>query len=144
LTYGVDNASAVLKHGRTIAALAAAAAALALAGVFFPTSDGLAGPGSLVARFLGPSMIRAEIVVKVDGEVVSYRLDRGRIRAVRGSSLVLWERDRTLVVVPIAPGAQILLNDQPVPAGALRRGMQALTVRRGDEPAQAVYAFARR
>jgi hypothetical protein len=134
----------VREHVRTIAAVAGAVAGLGLAGAFFPTSDGLAGPGSLVARFLGPSMIRAEVVLKADGEVVSYRLDRGRIRAVRGSSLVLWERDRTVVLVPVAPSAEILLNDQPASVATLRRGMHALTIRRGDEPAQAVYAFVRR
>jgi hypothetical protein len=144
LTFPADNADAVQGRIRRMTGVGAVVAAFALAGAFFPTADGLAGPGSLVARFLGPSMVRAEVVLKVNGAILYYRLDRGRIRAVRGGSVILWERDRTLVTVPVAPTAEIFLNDQPASPAALRRGMQALTIREGDSPAQTVYAFARR
>jgi hypothetical protein len=144
LTFATDNASAVQGRIRRFLGVGAVAAAVALGGAFFPTSDGLAGPSSLVGRFLGPTMVRAEVVLKVNGALLYYRLDRGKIRAVRDGSLLLWERDRTLVTVPVAANAEILLNNQPASPAALRRGMQALTIREGDNPAQAVYAFARR
>ena len=122
----------------------AVAAAVALGGAFFPTDDGIAGRGSLANRFFGPNMVRAEVVLMVNGALLDYRLDRGRIRALRNGSLVLLERDRTLVTIPLAPDADVQLNNQPVPPSALRRGLQAVTIRQGDGPAQAVYAFSRR
>jgi hypothetical protein len=124
--------------------VAAVAASIALGGAFFPTDDGNAGPGSLANRFFGPNMVRAEVVLMVNGALLDYRLDRGRIRALRNGSLILLERDRTLVTIPLAPGADVQLNNQPVSPLALRRGLQAVTVREGDGPAQAVYAFSRR
>jgi hypothetical protein len=144
LTLTTDNASAVQGRIRRIIGVGAVGAALALGGALFPTDDGLAGPGSLARRFLGPTMVRAEIVVKVNGAILYYRLDRGKIRAVRGDSLLLLERDRTLVSVPVGPDAELMLNDQPTSLSGIRRGMQALTIREGDRPAQAVYVFARR
>jgi hypothetical protein len=127
-----------------IAAATVVTAALALGGVVSSTPAGVAGPGALAKRFFGPSMVRAEVVLKVDGEVRDYRLDRGRIRMARDGVIVLFERDRTLVSVPISPSTTILLNNQPVAESSLRRGMQALTIRQGDGPAETVVAFTRR
>jgi hypothetical protein len=137
-------AIAVRARVRSMLCLAALATAIALGGAFFPTEDGVAGPGSLANRFFGPSMVRAEVVLMVNGVLLDYRLDRGRIRALRNGSLILFERDRTLVTIPLAAGADVQLNNQPVPLSALRRGFKAVTIREGDGPAQAVYAFSRR
>ena len=120
------------------------AALLALNAVLFAAQPGLALPGSLAGYFFGPKMIRAEVILKDAGVLHDYRLDRGRVRAVSAGSLTLLERDGTVVVVPVAPDADVRLNGRVVPLTALRRRMIATTVRDGGAPASTVRAFAAR
>jgi len=119
------------------------AALLALNALLFVAQPGLALPGSLAGYFFGPKMIRAEVILKDAGVLHDYRLDRGRVRAVSAGSLTLLERDGTLVVVPVAPDADVRLNGRVVPLSALRRGMVAMTVRDGGAPASTVRAVGR-
>lgn len=125
-------------------ALWTVAALLALNAVLFAAQPGLALPGSLAGYFFGAKMIRAEVIVQDGGVLHDYRLDRGRIRSVSAGSLTLRERDGTLVVVPVAADAEIRLNGRSVRLSALRRGMNALTVRDGGAPASTVRATGRR
>jgi hypothetical protein len=100
-------------------------------------------PLGLGNRFLGPNMLRAEIVVKVGGSYHDYLLDNGRIRNLNaGTSLVtLVEKDGKVVSVPVAPNARITLNGTVVPFSSLRRGLRAMTIRDGNAPAETVQAF---
>jgi hypothetical protein len=125
-------------------ALWTVAALLALNAVLFAAQPGLALPGSLADYFFGAKMIRAEVIVQDGGVLHDYRLDRGRIRSASAGSLTLRERDGTLVVVPVAADAEIRLNGRSVRLSALRRGMNALTVRDGGAPASTVRATGRR
>ena len=102
-------------------------------------------PLGLGNRFLGPNMLRAEIVVKVGGSYHDYLLDNGRIRNLNaGTSLVtLVEKDGKVVSVPVAPNARITLNGTVVPFSSLRRGLRAMTIRDGNAPAETVQAFAK-
>jgi hypothetical protein len=102
-------------------------------------------PLGLGNRFLGPNMLRAEIVVKVGGSYHDYLLDNGRIRNLNaGTSLVtLVEKDGKVVSVPVAPNARITLNGTVVPFSSLRRGLRAMTIRDGNAPADTVQAFTR-
>jgi hypothetical protein len=125
-------------------ALVLLAAMLALNAVLLVTQPGWALPRPALGRFFGPSMIRAEAVLKENGAVDLYRIDRGRIRAVGASSLTLRERDGLVVSIPVAAGARVALNGRAAGLLALRRGMEATVVREGDNPAQMVQAFTRR
>ena len=100
-------------------------------------------PLSLGNRFLGPNMLRAEIVVKVGGVYHDYLLDNGRIRNLNaGTSVVtLVEKDGKVVSVPVAPNARITLNGTTVPFSSLRRGLRAMTIRDGNAAADTVQAF---
>lgn len=120
------------------------AALLALNAVLLAAQPGLALPRSLAGYFFGPKMIRAEVIVKDQGVLHDYRLDRGRVRAVAPGSLTLFERDGTLVVVPVAGDAEVTLNGRVVPLSAVRRGMTATTVRDGGAPASTVRVVAAR
>lgn len=119
----------------------AVAALLALNAVLFVVQPGLALPNALAAYFFGPKMVRAEVIVQDRGVIHDYRLDRGRVRAVGNGSLTLLERDGTAVTIPVAPTAQVTLAGRPVALARLRRGMTALTVRDGGQPAELVRAF---
>jgi hypothetical protein len=116
--------------------------ALNLALAFVPGSFAL--PRDLAHYFFGAKMLRAEVVLKDNGVVHDYRLDRGRIRSVGSTSLTLRERDGLVRTIPIEGGANVTLNGRPVALSSLRRGMQALTIRDGDAPATTVRATGRR
>lgn len=132
------------KRVRWMGMVAATASLLALGGALFSTQVGLAGPNDLLARYFGANLVRAEVVVKARGTVYDYRIDRGHIRNVRESTILLFERDGTLVSVPVDARARIELDGQPSSLSALRRGMIATTVRNGDGPAEAVQVVSRK
>ena len=121
--------------------LVAAAAAALTVGV----SAGLGGAGARVHRslgdlYLGPQMARAEIVLVQKGVVHDFRLDQGRVTAVRDTSIELAERDGTKQVIPLSPSTKFMVSGAPATLAALSTGMVAVTIRDGDQPAQRVRA----
>ena len=123
--------------------LAALAALLTLNAVLLAVHSGLALPGSLAAYFLGPKMVKAEIVVKDGKTTYDYRIDQGRIRAVSSTSVTLFERTGDVVTIPVSPGARVTLGGKTVLLTALKKGMRVQTVRNGSAPADTVQAFRR-
>jgi hypothetical protein len=118
------------------------AALLAVNGVLFVVQPGLALPRSLAGYFFGPRLVRAEVVLR-DGGIRQFRLDRGRLLRKVGSSLLLREADGTVVTVPVAPDAAILLDGRSATFGELTRGMVVLTIREGGAAASDVRAHSR-
>jgi hypothetical protein len=120
------------------------AALLAVNAILLAAQPGLALPGalpnSLGDYFFGPKLVRADVLVKDGGALHLYRVDRGFIRSKANGSLVLRERDGSLVTIAVAPNAAITVNGQPAPYSALRRGMAATVIRDGDAPATEVRA----
>jgi hypothetical protein len=114
--------------------LAALGAALLAAG---PAS---ALPRSLANRLFGPQLVRAEVLVKDAAGVHVYRIDRGRLRSVSGTTLTLLERDGAVVTVPVGPDADVRRNGNPVPLARLRRNLWIEAIREGDAPAHTVRA----
>jgi hypothetical protein len=121
---------------RFLAMAAAATTIVALALV----QGGAAGLNSLGSFFFGPKLVRAEVITNEGGVIHDYRVDRGRIRVVTASSLTLFERDGTLVTVPVASTADVRLGGISVPLTRLRRGFVAVTVRDGSASASIVQA----
>jgi hypothetical protein len=101
--------------------------------------------GDVLGRlFLGPRMARAEVVLFQAGVAHDWRLDQGRVTAVRPTAVELVEKDGTRVVVPVGPAAEVLLNGQPATILDLTRGMTVLTARDGSAPATMVRARGRK
>jgi hypothetical protein len=121
-------------------ALWAVAALLLVNAVLLAAQPGFALPGSLGSYFFGPALVRADVLVKDAGAVHLYRVDRGIIRSKAGGSLVLRERDGSLVTIPVASFATITIGGQPAAYSALRRTMTATVIREGDNPATEVRA----
>ena len=121
-------------------ALWAVAALLLVNAVLIAAQPGLALPGSLGTYFFGPKLVRADVLVKDGGALHLYRVDRGFIRSKANGSLVLRERDGSLVTIAVAPTAAITVSGQPAAYAALRRGMNATVIRDGDAPANEVRA----
>src|ERR1041384_2976612 len=122
--------------------LAPVAAAVAVS-AFALVQRGAAGSGSLGNFFFGPKLVRAEVITNEGGTIHDYRVDRGKIRAVTSSSLTLFERDGTLVTVPVASTADVTLSGISVSLTRLRRGFTATTVRDGSAAASIVQATRR-
>lgn len=101
-----------------------------------PTSLG----ESITRSLFGPGLIRAEAIVQQGGAVHDYRVDRGRVRAVLRptQTLVLREADGTIATIPVALDARIELGGRIVNFAAVRRGMQATTLREGGSAATRV------
>ena len=120
---------------------AAAAAALVVGATGFAASSGPPGSGNdLPGFFFGPRMARAEVVMVIGAAVHDFRVDQGRVTAVRPDSIDLLERDGTNATVPVAPDARIIVSGGPPALASIRRGMFAVTVRDGNAPAQTVRA----
>ena len=132
----------MLKGRRVRFAVAVLATAFAMNAALWLATAGLAHPRTFLEQFFGPRMVRAEVVVMERGTPRDYKLDRGRVRAVRAAAgvITLAERDGTVVDIQIAPGARIQVNGSPATLSAIRRGMTAETVRAGDSPAHIVRA----
>jgi hypothetical protein len=123
-----DNNATVSKAFLAVAAIAALLAA----------SSAAALPGPLASSIFGPTMVRAEVIVKERGLVHDLRVDRGRITAVTPNTLRLLEGDGTVVTIAIAPDAAVTLRSRPGRLTELRRGMNVTTVREGDGAARYV------
>jgi hypothetical protein len=126
-----------------------AVAALALNATLLLASGVFARPGAALADFVfGPKVVRAEVVVFDGGGLHDYRIDRGRIRAISGRSLTIFERDGTTVTVAVAPNATIQgAGGRSIPFERLRPGWLAETVAEttpsGVQPAALVRVLAR-
>ena len=123
-------------------AIAGLALLLAVNGTLLIVQPGLVLPRSLASYYFGPKLVRADVVVD-DGGIRQYRLDRGRLLRIQGSSLLVREGDGTVVVVPVAADAIVRLNGRTVTLQNLRRGLRVLTIREGGAAASEVRAGSR-
>jgi hypothetical protein len=123
-------------------ALWVVAVLLALNAVLLSAQFAGAVPRGLSQYFFGPKLVRMEAVIQDAGQTRLYRVDKGRIRAVRPmlGTITVLERDGTLAVIPVADDADVTLRGRSVPLNALRRNMVVTTVREGDEAAELVLA----
>ena len=133
LTFRPDNS----RHMRKRVVTLGVAAVLAL-GVLLLIPAGLALPPALGNYFFGPRLVRADVVVNQNG-IRQYRLDQGRILRAQVGSILLREADGTVVTVPVAPSADVVLRSgQHTTVAALRRNQVVITIREGGAPASEV------
>lgn len=116
------------------------AAILTLNAALWLASSGVALPSGLATYFLGPKMVRSEVLLKDATGVHDYYLDQGKIRAITPTSITLAERTGELVTIQVAPTAQVSINGRPAAYTALRKRMDAVTFRDGSAPAYRVIA----
>ena len=102
---------------------------LAVNAVLLLIEPGLALPPGLGSYFFGDKLVRADVVVNQDG-IHQYRLDRGRILRIQGTSLLLREADGTVVTVPVAPDAAVVLpSGRHTTLAALKKNRSVVTIR---------------
>jgi hypothetical protein len=115
------------------------AVALVSLNVFFwLVQGGFAIPQTLVNQFFGRRMVRAEVVLQAaDGSIQDWRVDRGVITAISGSTVTLRERDGTLATVQVDPHARVL----PLSFGTvaqLHRRLHVVLYHQANAPAEIV------
>lgn len=98
------------------------------------------GQARLLGRaFFGATFVRAEVLFYQGRTPHDFRIDEGRIIAVKaGSTITLLERDGTKQVIPVNASTVISANAQPVDQTTLARGQTAVTIREGDGPAEQI------
>lgn len=131
-------------------ALAAGGAAVALAagGVAMADASGGGGQGSTAAnakharRTLAGARLgrltHADLHLFAGGRARDVRLDRGVLRSVSGSAVVLHELDGSDVTVPVDSSTRVRRMGAPAKLADLRVGDVALTVRPAGGPARIV------
>jgi|SRR5436190_10188632 len=101
--------------------VAAAAAALAAAGA------GVAATPPIASLPAGWS--HAEINVMVNGKPHTFIYDRGRVRSVSPSAVVLRERDGSVVTIPVNDRTRVRIEGQPASLTAVQPRSVAQTLR---------------
>jgi hypothetical protein len=151
LTVSDEDGESVDKHERqrvrisrrwTIAAAAVAAlvvGATSLASSTAPPNQARA----LGELFFNNRMARAEVVMMVRGSLHDFRIDQGRVVSVRPGAIELLEVDGTRQLVPVAATAEVLLNGRVTLLTSLSKGVRAITIRDGEQPAYSVRATGR-
>jgi hypothetical protein len=108
------------------------ATVVALNSFFWLATTGLALPQAVINQFFGPKMIRAEVIVQAVGGAQDWRIDRGVVTAVNGSTVTLREADGTIVTVEVSPIARVQGARQ------LRPRMRVVLYHQANQPADVV------
>ena len=105
---------------------------------FWLASGGLALPKAIITQFFGNSLIRAEVLVQSPSGVQDWRIDRGVITAISGTSVTLREKDATVVTLQIDPNARVQGPARISSVAQLRRRLRVVLYRLADQPATLV------
>jgi hypothetical protein len=118
---------------------AATVAALVVGATSLASSTALPSEARALGElFFNKNMARAEVVIVNRGTVHDYRIDQGKLLSIRQGTIELLERDGTRQLIPVAPGAQVLLNGRLTSLVSVPLRMSVITIRDGDQPAETV------
>jgi hypothetical protein len=116
-----------------------AVALVSLNSFFWLAQGGFALPKAIINQFFGSRMVRAEVLVQAaDGSIQDWRIDRGVITAISGSSVTLRERDATSVTIQVDPVARVTGSVRIVSVAQLRRRLRVVVYHQANAPAEIV------
>jgi hypothetical protein len=117
-----------------------AVALVALTALVWAAQGGSALPPPIIKEFFGNRMVRAEVLVQApDGSTQDWRIDRGVITAVAGTTITLRERNGDVVPLQVDPNAQVRGPlGRSITVAQLRRRMRVVVFRQANAPAQLV------
>ena len=115
-----------------------ATALVAVNSFFWLAQSGFALPTAIINQFFGGNMIRAEAVVATAGGTQDWRIDRGVITAISGTTVTLREKDATVVSIQIDPNARVQGPARIFSVAQLRRRLRVVLFRQADQPATIV------
>ncbi len=136
--YGEEmSARLPIIRARTLLAAGAAATAVLVAAAAGFASAG-APPGAardLAQIYFSSTLTRAEIISVVGRTLHDYRIDEGRVIAIRPGAIDLFERDGTRHSITIGSQTLVVGLARLFGARAIARGIRVVAVRDGNGPA---------
>ena len=115
-----------------------ATALVAVNSFFWLAQSGFALPKAVINQFFGGNMIRSEVLIATPGGTQDWRIDRGVITAISGTTVTLRERDATVVSLQIDPNARVQGLPRFSAVALLRRRLRVVLYRQADQPATLV------
>jgi hypothetical protein len=113
-------------------------ALVAVNSFFWLAQGGFALPAAIINQFFGNRMVRAEVLVQsAGGPIQDWRIDRGVITAVTGTSITLKEKDGTSVTIPVDPNAHIQ-GSKYTSLLQLKRRLRVVVYHQANLPAETV------
>jgi hypothetical protein len=106
-----------------------AVALVAVNSFFWLAQGGFALPKAIIDQFFGKQMVRAEVLLQ-NGQ--DWRIDRGVVTNVNGTTLTLREGDGTSVDVQVSPTARLQGTRQ------IRKRMRVVVYHQANLPAEIV------
>jgi hypothetical protein len=93
----------------------------------------------LGTSLMGATLVRAEVLNYQAKTLHDYRIDEGRVVAVKPASIALQERDGTRQTIAVVPTTLVTYNGQPGDQSLVVKGLSALTIREGSGPATQIW-----
>jgi len=87
---------------------------------------------------MGGALVRAEVLNYQAKTLHDYRIDQGRIVAVKPASITLSERDGSRQAVSVTASTLITMGGLTVDQSAVTKGLTATTIREGDGAAEQI------
>jgi hypothetical protein len=115
-----------------------ATALVAVNSFFWLAQSGFALPTSIINQFFGGNLIRAEVLVASPGGTQDWRIDRGVITAISGTSVTLREKDATVVTLQVDPNARVSGPARFSSVALLRRRLRVVLYHQANLPATLV------
>jgi hypothetical protein len=111
---------------------------VALNAFFWMAGGGMALTKAIINQFFGPRMIRAEVIVQSPGGPVDWRIDRGIITAVSGTTVTVREADGTVQSVDVNPTARVQGPARFASPSKLRPRLRVVLYHQANAPADLV------
>ena len=111
---------------------------VALNTFFWVAQGGFALPKAIINQIFGNKMVRAEVLLQAPGGVQDWRIDRGVITAVSGTTFTLREADATTVTLDVSPSARIQGPARFSSVGQLRKKLRVVIYHQANLPAELV------
>jgi hypothetical protein len=115
-----------------------ATALIAVNSFFWLAQSGFALPQAIINQFFGGKMIRSEVLISTPAGTQDWRIDRGVITAVAGTTLTLREKDGTSVSVQVDPNARIQGPPRFFSVSKLRPRVRVVLYHQANLPAEIV------
>jgi len=116
-----------------------AATLVAVNSFFWLASGGLALPQAIINQFFGNNLIRAEVLVRgPSGAPVDWRIDRGVVTAISGTTFTLKEKDGTSVQIQVDANARVQGSRRYFNVAGLRPRLHVVLYHQANLPAELV------
>jgi hypothetical protein len=105
---------------------------------FWLAGGGMAITRAIANQFFGARMIRAEVILQSPAGPQDWRIDRGVITAVAGTSITIREADGTTQTIAIDPAARVQGPLRFSSASSLRPRLKVVVYHQANVPAELV------